>query len=354
MDNNQNNKDSKWNVTVNVPTNPNVDNSTSFSEMDYKDRKTRFMSNSRPTKAENMFYGVDTNNREAVEAEYLKLKRRHRVFTIFAVVFILVLGLFVFDFYNVNTNNKKPIFAIKKRIDNGDKYTGLGYTAIYCDNGDVFIGSVNKDCLGGNGTLTFNEMFYNAFMTYVKEEEYLDEKELVKLDFVSVTFDETNEDGFSDYLVEINYVCSDSTADCFKTFKEVDNQNNIKLYVSINNYNKVYEIKTFKTSGIYYDILRASYEEKLRNYMINNGLVDESNLRLFNIELLENYGRFKYNDVMYSDSYKIYVTYMCNDNSNTCVKAIDGEEYSNLFFEAAMLTNTNDDVALVKHTKIFK
>lgn len=328
---------------------------TNYENLTSAEKKARFMANNRVSHQENYFYGVDTNNRAAVEAEYLKLKKRHKIFTIVAVVVILILGLIFFDFYRVNNDGKKPMFAIKQRIDNGDKYVGIGYTAIYCDNGDTYIGALNKSCNPvDDGTLTFDQMFYNAFMVYAKDKDYIDESNFVKMDFVSVTFDETNKDGFSDYLVDITYVCSDTTANCFHIFKEVGNQNHIQLYVSLNNYNQVYDIKAFKNSGVYYDTLKANYKEKLINYMSVNGLLNKDNLRSFDIEIIDTYGKFNYNDVEYSDSYEVSVTYLCNDNSNTCVTPFEGEEYSNFSFELAMLLDLEDNVSLVKHTKIFR
>ena len=115
------------------------------------EQKAKFMNNNRPDSSKNICYGVDTNDRQAVEAEFLRLKKRHRNFTILAIVVLAFLAVIAFDFYNVNKNNAKPILAIKQRIDNGDKYLGIGYTAIYCDNGDTYIGAYNKDCSGKNG-----------------------------------------------------------------------------------------------------------------------------------------------------------------------------------------------------------
>lgn len=328
---------------------------SNYNNLSSAEKKAKFMANNRVSHQENYYYGVDTNNRAAVEAEYLKLKKRHQIFTIVAVILIIALGVIFFDFYRVNNDGKKPIFAIKQRIDNGDKYVGIGYTAIYCDDGEQYIGALNKTCNPADSeSMTFDQMFYDAFMKYVKDKDYIDESNFVKMDFVSVTFDETNKEGFSDYLVDIHYVCSDTTANCFHIFKEVGNQNHVQLYVSLNNYNQVYDIKAFKKSGVYYDSLKEKYKNKLIEYMSVNGLLNKDNLRSFDIEFIDTYGKFEYGGISYADSYEVSVTYLCNDNSNTCVTPFESEEFSNFSFELAMLLDLEDNVSLIKHTKIFR
>ena len=46
---------------------------------------------------ENNFYGVDVNNRMAVEQEFTKLQGQHRMVTIVVIVLLLVIGFFIFE-----------------------------------------------------------------------------------------------------------------------------------------------------------------------------------------------------------------------------------------------------------------
>ena len=48
---------------------------------------------------ENVFYGIDVNNKVAVEKEFYRLKKQHRNVTIVVIVALLILGIFVFDFF---------------------------------------------------------------------------------------------------------------------------------------------------------------------------------------------------------------------------------------------------------------
>lgn len=304
-----------------------------------------------PNAKPNYAYGVDTNDKEAMKAEYYRLKKQHRIVTIVSVLVIGILLFFGFDFFRTNMMNQKPIIAYKEKVDFGYLYHGIGYKILYCDDGTVYKGVIEKNKCNELDNSTFDKFFYNAFMDYAKTSKIVDAKNLEKLEIIKREFDENNSRGGSDYLVDIKYSCFDGGSSCFKTLKEKNDQNNIRVYVSLDSNNKVFDIVSFKDSGIYYDLIRGQFEEKVKQYKIDNGLLDEERLRSFKVKLLSNYGRYKYQDVMYADTYKIAIYYLCNDDTNTCVtgESVDQENY---YFEEIMLLDEEDNIALLKNPRI--
>ena len=95
---------------------------------------------------ENKFYGVDVNNRMAVEQEFQRLRKRHRTVTILVILALIVLGFFVFDYIRVTEMGGKPYIALKEKVEDGTKYKGIGYEVLYCSNDeseDRLFGIVN-------------------------------------------------------------------------------------------------------------------------------------------------------------------------------------------------------------------
>lgn len=297
----------------------------------------------------NIMYGVDVQDKEQVRAKYNQLKIRHILITFFVVILFCGLGVIVLDCINVMKNHSKPIFAIKEKIANGYLYRGIGYTALFCDDDSVYIGASYKDCTGkSDDVVTFENMFNNAFMTYVKDNKIVNESNLEKIELSNIIFDEANSEGGSDYLVNVDIICKDGSSSCFNDIKETNDPNHVRLYVRFNRVNEVYSIVAYKDSGIYYDELCSIYTNKVKKYMIDNGLAVEDNIRSFDVVLDTNYGRFKYKDVMYSDAYKIQIVYLCKDNSNTCVTYVEEEEFSNLSFSMAMFLQDGEVALLAK------
>jgi len=163
--------------------------------------------------------------------------------------------------------------------------------------------------------------------------------------------DEDNEEGGSDYILDISYECKDGSGKCFKIGKEYNGTVNNKVYIRINKYNEIYDILYFKNSGIYFERLNEQYTEKVKQYMIDNQLVNEENVKLFKVELTSNNGKYKFRGNAYADSYLVKISYSCADNGNECVQAFDKKDidgdFSNLVFYASMLLDSEDNVALV-------
>lgn len=264
--------------------------------------------------------GVDLNDREAVENKYKELKKKRGISTFVCFLAFSIIIFVAFDFWNSNFNGGEPIipfFAVKEEDSN---------------KGEV---------------KTYKDVLHASLL------DYFNKKKLINDDFDSFVINsyvkdaEDEEEGYIDYYMDITYECKSGGSSCFKTLKERINQNNLLVYVSVNKSNMVTEVFTFKNEGLKYDELVVNYTEKLKNYMIKNNLIVGDNLRTFKVELLENKGKYTYNGVLYADSYVIKVSYMCVDNTDTCVTRYEDGKNVNLAFEALMFLDENDEVGLV-------
>lgn len=301
--------------------------------------------------SENVFYGVNIQDKQAVEREFLRLRKKHRNITIITVILLAIIGVFIVDFCRVNFFDAKPILAIPKKVENGTLFTGLGYEVLYCTNGDKYIGSVQFQTCGNTTSVDTTNFVYEQLMNYAREEKLLDEKKLDYLTINSVTLDGTNKQKGADYFVNLSYQCKNDSVTCFKTPMEYYDINNVNLYVRFNRYNEVYDIIHFKKSGIYYDSLVTEYTEKIKTYFIENEMYVEDNIREFKVNIIDNSGKFKFRNAVYADSYLIQINYLCLDNTNTCVKAIDNKDnegdYANLSFYASMFVDSERNILLI-------
>lgn len=304
----------------------------------------------------NYMYGVDINNKQAVEKQYKKLKRKHILVTILTILIMGILVFLIYDFSRVNFMDKKPLLGIKENIEGGYIYKGLGYKVMYCDNGNIYKSYLeNKSCNEEEVDNSFKGIVLRQFKTYLINNKYLDVNNLKSLEIDNLIYDEDNDNDGGDYLIDVKLECNDGGHSCMKVFKETSNQNNVKLFIRLNRNNEVYEVKAFKNTGKQYDILKEDYTAKIKKYMIENNMLVEDNLRYFNVELLNNYGRYRFDNVMYEDAYTISIDYLCNDNSNTCVSRFDNSlEYSNLSFEAAMFINELNEVGNLRSVQVLQ
>lgn len=301
--------------------------------------------------SKNIFYGVDVNNKQAVEQEFKRLQARHRNITILVIFVLIGLGIVGFDFYRVNFIGGKPIFAISQKVERGTLFKGIGYNVLYCENGERYIGSVLYKTCEETDVTTFTHVVYEKLIDYGIENKRIDMNNLKQLDITNLEYDSKNDQEGNDYILDVTYECKDGSSKCFKTGKEFNDPFNIKIYVSINRYNEVYQILTFKDSGAYYDKLIEEYTEKVKQYMLEDGKINEELLRHFKVSLTSNNGKYKFRGITYADSYLIAIDYLCNDEEKNCVvpfdkKDIDGD-YANLHFYASMFLDSDGEVALI-------
>lgn len=298
---------------------------------------------------ENKFYGVDVNNKDAVEKEFKKLKRRHQLVTIVVIITLLVLGFFVCDYIRVTELGGKPLFVISEKVEEGTKFKGLGYEVLYCNNGERYVGPIVYKKCADDGATTVDNFVYKKFVDYAVKTKMLNKDNLDTLEFNLVEYDGANEEDGGDYHINLKYTCNNGN-DCLKLVKEYDNQDNINLYLRLNKFNEVYDIAYFKKSGKYYDSLVELYTANLKTYLIANDKMDEVNVRSFEIELEANHGKYKFRDNVYSDSYLVRVKYMCHDNGNSCVKPLDDMDldgdFANLTFYGSMFLDSEGNVLL--------
>lgn len=306
---------------------------------------------------ENYFYGVNVNDKEAVQKEFERLQQQHKKVTIVVVVALVILGIIFFDFARVNFIGGKPIFAISSKVENGTLFSGLGYKVLYCDNGERIVGSVLYQTCDEVDEKTFSNVVYKELLDYGYENKILIRDDLKTFTINSVTFDEKNAEGGSDYLVNIKYECKDGTGNCFKTSKEFSDYNNVNLYVAFNKYNEVYNVFHFKSSGVYTEQLTATLVENMKKYMIDNTKLTVDNLRSFTIKLVENHGKYKFRGNEYYDSYLVEVNYMCNDGTNTCVVPFDNQDqegdFANLSFYTSVFVDVDNNVVLMGPKEYF-
>ena len=299
----------------------------------------------------NYYNGVDLNDKKAVRKEFYKRRATHTFFTLIFIAIFAALGFVAFDYFRVYEMNAKPIFAIKKAADGGSLYKGIGYEVLYCDNGERYLGAVlYQSCIQTDEEVSFKNVLYKSLVDYATEKDILDKDNLDSLTLNSYTFDEKNDQEGSDYLLDVSVVCKNNK-NCFKTTKTLKDPNNFKVIMRIDKYTSVYDLVYFKTSGYYYDELLANYQGKIKQYMIDNGYIDLDNLRQFEVRLLQNPGKISYRGVDYSESFLVSISFLCADNSNTCVKAFDKKDdegdYSNMYYQASVFIGGDDEVLLV-------
>lgn len=305
----------------------------------------------------NYFYGIDINNKEAVQEEYDRLRIKHRNITIFALIVLACLSFVVGDFLRVTKLGGKPIFATSKKVERGTLFSGLGYKVLYCNNGQRYVGSVLYKTCEAFDEKKFSNVLYEKLVDYSADNKTLNRNNLQDFKIEDVIYDEDNAEGGSDYFATISFSCKNGNSDCFKTTKEFNDPLNIKLYVRFNKFNEIYEVTPFKGSGVYYDQIKEQYIPKVRAYLKENNLLNEDNLYKFKIELLENHGKYKFRGQTYADSYLIEIDYSCKDNENTCVTAeghetLDGD-YANLSFYMSMFLDDSDNVVLMGPRQYF-
>ena len=306
----------------------------------------------------NYFYGVDVTDKKAVQQEYNRLKRRHTIITIIALGVMAFLGLIVFDFVKVNFFRAKPLFSISKKVENGTLYKGIGYNVLYCKDGERYVGSVLYSSCHGFEEHTFMDTVYEKIIDYGDKNDIIKRNSFEKLELTRALYDGENEDGGWDYYIEANLTCKKGNDRCFYFKKEFYDPTKIGFYVRYDQYNDLQDIFTFKKTGAHIEELKDNYTDKVKNYFKDNGIInDESNVRTFGIEFLDNYGKYKFRGTSYAESYLVEINYLCYDNSNQCVVPqgdidLDGD-YSNYSFMMAMFIDSDDNVALMGPKEYF-
>lgn len=305
----------------------------------------------------NYFYGVDVNDKAAVQQEFERLQKQHKNVTIIVVVVLIILGIIFFDFARVNFVGGKPIFAIESKVEHGTLFSGLGYKVLYCDNGERIVGSVLYQSCNEVDERTFSNVVYRTFLDYGYKNNLLNKENLKTFTINSLSFDEKNKEGGSDYLINIKYECNDGTGNCFKTSKEFLDYGNVNLYVGFNKYNEIYDVFYFKNTGIYTEQLTTILTENIKKYMIDNAKLTVDNLRNFSIKLIENHGKYNFRGNEYYDSYLVEINYMCNDNTNTCLVPFDNQDqegdYANLSFYTSVFVDSENNVMLMGPKEYF-
>lgn len=307
-------------------------------------------------KVPNYTYGVDTNDKEAIKEAYKKYRTRHIVITFFVVIVLAFLGVIIFDFYQVNANGKLPIISLKEKVDGGTLYKALGYKVLYCDNGDRYVGFMAlKTCSDKEGSNQFKDILFNAMSKYLKDNKLIDYTNLTGMELLEYSVDEVESNGNTDYLVKLKYTCLDGTNKCLNLGIEYETGKDIELIVGVDKYQVVNKVSYFKKSGNYYQSLNDKYAVEIQDYLNINGNVDVDNLRYLKINLLDDYGVYKFNGFTYAKAYRARLSYTCKDDSNSCVrlkKDIDIDE--NLNYEIAIFVDSDMKVKYIDKALVFE
>ena len=298
---------------------------------------------------ENIVYGVNVSDKEAVKKKMAEMRRNKTILTIISFIIIAVAGYIVYDFWNVSFNEGEPVLAIKSDVDSGTKFTGIGYVYIECNNGDIYLNEKDDICNPKevDEDRTFDDVLHDVLLVYLTESKIINDK-FGELTINSYNQDSENNNEGYDYFVDLTYTCNDGGYDCFKTLKDKTDKNNLQLYVSLDKTNTVYNVFTFKSKGIQYDKLKEDYKEKVKQYLINNNKYVEDNVRYYDIKLVSNKGKSMFGSTTYEDCYVINISYMCNDNGNTCISAYEDGENNNLSFKANMFLDKDNEVKLIE------
>lgn len=311
--------------------------------------------NKRKTSTENNFYGVDVNDKAAVQKKYNELQAKHKLFTLVVIVIIGILLFFVGDTIRVMKVGGKPILAISNKVENGTLFKGLGYQVLYCNDGKRYVGATIYETCSEVDVKSFKNVLYERVVDYGRKKKMITD-DFKTITFNEVTLDEENDEGGSDYYVEATVECNKGD-NCFKTKKEFPDPTNINFIARLNRYNEIYELSYFKTSGAHYDKLVANYQDKVKKYLIDNNQMKEDLVDNYSIKILEDHGQYKFRGVLYNGSYLIQISYFCKDNGNDCITALDDKDsegdYSNLSFMASMFIDGDDNVSLVGPKEYF-
>ena len=292
----------------------------------------------------NMVCGVDINDKSAVRKKLFEMKMKKMFFTFLALIILGVSGILLFDFYRVNFKDARPMISLISKVELGTKYKGVGYSYIVCDDGTKHLNKDDDICITPNGgNRTFKDVLHDILIKYLEENKIVDKK----FDDLVINYyakDSENEKSGYDYYVEFTYSCKDGKDTCFKTLKEKTNKRDVQLYVSIDNTNLVYNIYTFSTSGEQYNKLKEDYKIKVQNYLISHNWYVEENVRFFDIRLVSNKGKTMFGGVEYEDCYLINISYMCNDNGNTCISGFVSEDNNNLSYDVYMYLDLQNEI----------
>lgn len=298
---------------------------------------------------ENIVFGVNISDKEAVQKELNRMKTNKIILTILSIIILGIAGVIIYDFYKVSFKEGKPVVALKSEIDMGAKYTGIGYVYIKCNDGKVHLNAKDDVCnpKESDGNRTFEDVLHDVLIAYLNEEKIIN-SDFEDLKINSYERDSDNSNNGYDYYVDLTYTCNNGGSDCFKTLKDKTDRNNIQVYVSLDNTNTVYNVFTFKSRGIQYDRLKEDYKEKVKTYLIQNNKYFEDNVRYYDIKLNSSKGKSKFGSTEYEDCYVITISYMCNDNGNTCITPYEDGENSNLSFKANMFLNKDNEIGIIE------
>jgi hypothetical protein len=331
----------------------------------------------------NMYYGVDLNDKKAVEKEFRRRNNIHRLVTLVAILLILALGVVFADFCRVNYMGGRPVFAKYSKVKNGTLFEGLGYSVLYCTNGERYVGAVlYNDCESIDpDSNSFKEVLARSIRLYAEgaklskkgsideiiiHEFYADEELSIdnetiedkikkdaekKTSLINPNPEKTKDKDdvllYYDYYVDFEVKCKKGD-NCLNLEKDFEDPSHLKVIVRFDWFNDIVQILYSKTTGEHAKIMGAEYSEKVKNYFVSDGKATEDNIKSIEITFLDTKGKGKFRGTSYAESYLIRVDYRCLDDGNACITPYDKEDeegdFSNLSFRASMFLDGEGNI----------
>ena len=331
----------------------------------------------------NLYYGVDLNDKKAVEREFRRRNNIHRLVTLVAILVMLALGVVFFDFCRVNYMGGKPIFAKYTKVKNGTLFEGLGYSVLYCNNGERYVGAVlYNDCESVDpNSSSFKEVLARAIKDYAEtaklskkgtisevtvHEFYHDEDLVVSNETIEDKIkkdaekknslfnpnrkkhqESEDELQFADYYVDFEVTCKKGD-NCLNLDKEFEDPSHLRVVVRFDWFNEIVEFLYTKETGEHAKRMNEEYSEKIKEYLTSEGKAIPENIRSLNVKFIKTKGKGKFRDTKYAESYLIQIDYLCLDDGNSCITPFDKEDeqgdFSNLSFRATLFLNGDGSI----------
>lgn len=191
-----------------------------------------------------------------------------------------------------------------------------------------------------NNTVNKGEIMIQAFKDYYNSKGFVTND---KINTWDITIKENNENYI---IVKNEYTCKEDNGQCIYTEQEIEENGKYIFTIKVNGKfeDNKYIITSVEQPGITIEGETVSneldvneYSKKLKEYLINKKLINQSNLTLFVVESIEykGYLQEKPNEKWYA----IKVNYSCSDGTPDCVYQAQRTENEYSFSNIIIISN---------------
>lgn len=202
------------------------------------------------------------------------------------------------------------------------------------------------------------DILKKVFKNYYENNNFVNKDNLDTWEIQTIQYMKSKEET-NLYQLTGTYSCKDNTPDCLSfavASDPVDNVYSFDIIVEIKEKKDVYTIVNVE-NNIYYDKSMSITKEELisllKDYTKNSNLIDESKLTNWDIATVTYMGYYK--ETTNKKYYMLKGTYICNDNSGTCiklenigVKRNDGSYPYSMYMEVSFDTKKGEVVSLTE------